>query len=219
MNANLTEANQRHPTMHLELSLAESSGPPAHLLAAAAVEACRQAAKTGQLVIDGMRQGRRFVSFWLHFICARSTKLATRLRWRSLIGLAAQFEVGALERAAGGLQDFAAGGHVEQRAERAAGAGGRDADTQPEPRVPTLAPRAVCPGRTDAGRMRRLRSDRAGSRPHQPADARGAGAGIAVLPDFLYRPRTRDAEHVECARCATPCPPWTWAWCGGAAVA
>ena len=25
----------------------------------------------------------------------------------------------------------------------------------------------------------------------------GAGAGIAVLPDFLYRPWTLDAEHVE----------------------
>jgi DNA-binding transcriptional LysR family regulator len=25
----------------------------------------------------------------------------------------------------------------------------------------------------------------------------GAGAGIAVLPDFLYRPWTLDAEHVQ----------------------
>ena len=28
----------------------------------------------------------------------------------------------------------------------------------------------------------------------------GAGAGIAVLPDFLYRPWTLDAEHVEVRR-------------------
>jgi DNA-binding transcriptional LysR family regulator len=25
----------------------------------------------------------------------------------------------------------------------------------------------------------------------------GAGAGVAVLPDFLYRPWTLDAEHVD----------------------
>ena len=28
----------------------------------------------------------------------------------------------------------------------------------------------------------------------------GAGAGVAVLPDFLYRPWTLDAEHVEVRR-------------------
>ena len=28
----------------------------------------------------------------------------------------------------------------------------------------------------------------------------GAGAGIALLPDFLYRPWTLDAEHVEVRR-------------------
>jgi DNA-binding transcriptional LysR family regulator len=28
----------------------------------------------------------------------------------------------------------------------------------------------------------------------------GAGAGVAVLPDFLYRPWTLDAEHVDARR-------------------
>jgi DNA-binding transcriptional LysR family regulator len=35
----------------------------------------------------------------------------------------------------------------------------------------------------------------------------GAGAGIAVLPDFLYRPWTLDAEHVEVRRLRDDVPP------------
>jgi DNA-binding transcriptional LysR family regulator len=47
----------------------------------------------------------------------------------------------------------------------------------------------------------------------------GTGAAIAVLPDFLYRPWTLDADHIEVRNLRDAVPASTWAWCGGAARA